>query len=276
MKRTKPTKQHRTLGEPSFPDRCSGSATCCFIEGVLPPCSSFANGAATFELAPGLAIAYNEACRLTDRVLFRHLFLMNPSLLSLHLVPRHAWLLAAALLAFACCLLTQHMPIEWGYENSLVENIQLVVLAGGVFLCATANNHRTFYQLAAFIVVLFMLREVSFGRTIFFPVEGQVNTFYKWKELPYGWLAHWVIGAYITALVFFFLRHRLWNDLREILLSKAIPVWGCLFMLVGAGLTAMEEDVFHDYVAEEIGELGMYLSFVYLLLNYTRRTATTH
>lgn len=196
---------------------------------------------------------------------------MNPPLLTLQLTPRRALFPAAAAATFIACFFSSSMPQEWGYENSLIENLQLAVLSIAVILCSTAHNHRRFYHLAAFVVLLCMLREVSFGRTIFFPVEGQVDTFYKWKEIPYGWLAHWVIGGYIAAMVFFFLRHRLWNSVLEILQSKAIPVWGCLFLLIGAGLNTIEEEVFHDYVAEEIGELGMYLSFVYLVLDYTRR-----
>lgn len=199
---------------------------------------------------------------------------MNSPLFSLHIVPRQAILLAAAAIVFIACFFTSGMPLEWGYENSLIENLQLAVLAAAALLCITASNHRRFYRLAAFVVLLCMLREVSFGRTIFFPVEGQADTFYKWKEIPYGWMAHWVIGGYVTALVLFFLRHRLWIAGLEILQSKAIPIWGCLFLLIGAALNTVEEEVFHDYVAEEIGELGMYLSFVYLVLVYTRRPAT--
>lgn len=199
---------------------------------------------------------------------------MEYPLLSFYPDRRWALLLAAALLSFVACLFTDKMPMEWGYENSLIENMQMAVLAVGVVFCATSRNHRSFYHLAAFVVLLCMLREVSFGRTIFFPVEGKVDTFYKWKEIPYGWLAHWVIGAYMAALLAFFVSLSLWKSLWEILQQKSFPVWGGLLMLIGALLNTVEEELFHDYVAEEIGELGMYLAFVYLIAVYTRRPET--
>lgn len=199
---------------------------------------------------------------------------MNPPLLSFRLDTRWLFLLALSLLSFVACLFTDRMPLEWGYENSLVENIQMAVLAGALVLCATARNHRCFYRFAAAVVLLLMLREVSFGRTIFFPVEGQVDTYYKWKEIPYGWLAHWVIGAFMAAMAAVFILKRLWKSLWEIVQQKAFPVWGVVLMAFGVVLTSAMEKVFHDIVAEEVSELGMYLAFAYLVAVYTRRPET--
>lgn len=199
---------------------------------------------------------------------------MNPPLLSFRLDTRWLFLLALSLLSFVACLFTDRMPLEWGYENSLVENIQMAVLAGALVLCATARNHRCFYRFAAVVVLLLMLREVSFGRTIFFPVEGQVDTYYKWKEIPYGWLAHWVIGAFMAAMAAVFILKRLWKPLWEIVQQKAFPVWGVVLMGFGVVLTSAMEKVFHDIVAEEVSELGMYFAFAYLVAVYTRRSET--
>lgn len=195
---------------------------------------------------------------------------VNTPLLSFRLDIRWLPLLVAAVAAYIACCFTDRMPIEWGYENSLIENIQMAVLAAAGVFCATARNHRGFYRFAVFVVLLLMLREVSFGRTIFFPVEGQVDTFYKWKEIPYGWLAHWIIGAYMAGmgLVFLFKGH--WKSLWDIVRRKAYPFWGILVMLIGLVLTSLNERTFHDCVAEEISELGMYLAFLYLVAVYTR------
>ncbi|MCQ2364860.1 MAG: hypothetical protein MJ051_04840 [Akkermansia sp.] len=201
---------------------------------------------------------------------------MDSSLLSFRIDWRWSPLLVAASAAFVACAFPDRMPLEWGYENSLIENIQLGVMLFGVALCATAKNRRSFYRFAAFVVLLCLLREVSFGRTVFFPVEGQTDTFRKWKEIPCGWLAHWGIAAYIAGLTVFFVSRRLWKSLWEIVRAKSFPVWGFLLMLAGALLNTVEEAVFHDYVAEEIGELGMYLAFVYLLAVYTRRPEYTN
>lgn len=197
--------------------------------------------------------------------------LMDPSLFSFRVERRWLPLLMAALFAFVACLYTHKMPEEWGYENSPIENAQMVVLTVGAGLCATARNHRSFYRLSFFVMLLFLLREVNFGRAVFFPVEGQPNTFYKWQDIPYGWLAHWLIGAYIAALAVYFVCRKLWISLWEILRVKAFPVWGILFMVIGAVLNFGEEMILEDYVAEEIAELGMYFAFIYLVAVYTRR-----
>lgn len=50
------------------------------------------------------------------------------------------------------------------------------------------------------------------------------------------------------------------------LAAAAAAVVACIFTA-----RMLEEEVFHDYEAKGIGEPGMYLSFVYPVLVYTRR-----
>lgn len=196
---------------------------------------------------------------------------MNPPLFSFSLNHRQACLPALALVLFLLCPLTVDMPEEWGYENSWIENVQLAVLVGIILLCVTAKAHRSFYCCCAGLVLLLMLREVSYGRTIFFPIEGHPNEFYKWKQIPYGWMAHWLIGLYITAMVGWFLLQRHWETLFALLKEASFPFWGILFAIIGMVLNTWEEFARHNSVGEETAELGMYLSFAYLAAVYTRR-----
>lgn len=200
---------------------------------------------------------------------------MNRSFLSFRLAGPWALLLLLSLLMMAACGFTAQMPVEWGYENSLVENVQMAVLAGSFLLCLTARSHVAFYRLAAFVVLFLMLREISFGRTIFFPVEGKVDTFYKWKEIPYGWLAHWVVGAYLAALGLVFVLRCHWRSVRAILCELEFPVWGIALTVAAACVGRYAEAHLHDAVAEEIAELGMYLAFTYVVAVYTRREETS-
>lgn len=197
--------------------------------------------------------------------------MMNPPLFSFSVNIRQAVLLLSSLLLFLLCPFTEDMPVEWGYENSWIENVQLIVLAGIVMLCATAKIHRSFYGCCAGVVLLLLLREVSFGRTIFFPIEGHPNEFYQWKQIPHGWMAHWVIGFYIAALAGWFLRHRHWRTLFTLIKEASFPLWGILLAIAGMVLNTWEEFARHNSVGEETAELGMYLAFAYLAMVYTRR-----
>ena len=99
-----------------------------------------------------------------------------------------------ALLIIPCIL---YLPEKYGYENGLLENLQLIALLFGFILCLSYQkiknkqnkdneNEKTeidqsmikFFKFAALVIVILFLREINCGRTIFFPVPGEVNTLY--------------------------------------------------------------------------------------------------
>lgn len=161
-------------------------------------------------------------------------------------------------------------PAEWGYENALPENLQLVLLAMAAVLCCKAKHDGPLYIWAAALICFLMLREISFGRTIFFPVEGEVNRFYPWREIAYGWLAHWAVGVYVAVLVLSFFVCRLWRPLAALLLRRKFPFWPLSLLLVAICCTVAAEKGFHNAVAEELAEIAMYGSLAYLAAVYTR------
>lgn len=167
--------------------------------------------------------------------------------------------LAVALLVVPCVMF---LPEQYGYENGLLENLQMVVLFLGVYLAVKSKVNKQFFYFAAMVLVILILREVNCGRTLFFPVPDTVNTFYGWKDIKYGWLAHPLYGAYMAYVAFYFFKNKLFVDLWAFLSKIKLPVWNILLMLLGMGLGLYAEKVTHNFVFEEITELLFYVSLV--------------
>ena len=73
------------------------------------------------------------------------------------------------LLTLPACL---WLPIEYSYENHLIENFQLVVILAIFIICIKAKNDKTFFNTLALVMVILFLREINCGRTVFFHVPG--------------------------------------------------------------------------------------------------------
>ena len=140
-----------------------------------------------------------------------------------------------ALLVVPCVMF---LPQRYGYENGLLENLQMVVLFLGVFLAIKSKVNKKFFYFAAMVLVILILREVNCGRTLFFPVPGVENAFYSWKEIKYGWLAHPLYGLYMAYVGFYFIKNKLFVDL---LLKKSLR--GSYLVLNGAGDEARTRDI---------------------------------
>ena len=194
---------------------------------------------------------------------------MNPLTFTLR---TEKWLLISLLILLTCTA-APLMPEEWGYENSWIENAQMLVMASGLVLLMTAKNHQHLYRFGALVLLLLMMREVSFGRTIFFAVPGKVNTFYKWKEIPYGWMAHILVGVYIALMVAYFVWTKVYREFWRVLTGIRIPVVTLLMMLL-AMATVISAERLHlagtGEVVEEVAELSLYFSLVILIYSYTR------
>ncbi len=174
----------------------------------------------------------------------------------------HTAALVAIVVAVLCVPLGAYLPVEYGYENGLVENVQMAVLGLGVYFCLRAGNHRQFFVVVALVLVMLMLREVNCGRTLFFAKPGTVNEFYKWCEIPYGWVARAMFGLYISGVTAFFLWKRLYLQMRVVLGQVSVPVWNVLLMVVGGVLGICGERVMNNMTVEEFAELGLYVALV--------------
>ena len=112
------------------------------------------------------------------------------------------------------------MPIEYGYENGLLENLQLIALFIAAIFAFRSKIDKKFFYFVILVISILLLREVNCGRTIFFPVPDTVNEFYRWSEIKYGYLAHPIYGLYMTLVGIYFLKNKLfvtlWRKLKDI------------------------------------------------------------
>ena len=156
-----------------------------------------------------------------------------------------------------------------GYENGLLENIQMAILFAGCWLEMRGSIDK---KLACFITMLLgiiILREVNYGRTLFFPIPGQENAFYSWKDIKYGYLAHPIFGLYIAWVVIYFFKNKLflllWRYIREV----RIPVWSVLLTALGGILSLYTDKAVHNYVFEEMSEVLLYTGLLGLIWLYS-------
>lgn len=171
-----------------------------------------------------------------------------------------------ALLIVPCVMF---LPERYGYENGLLENIQMVVLFAGCFIAMRSKVDKKFFYFVTMVLAILMLREVNCGRTLFFAVPGEVNSFYSWKEIKYGWLAHPIYGAYMTYVGIYFLYNKLFLNLWDKIRNVRFPIWDVIFMLTGMTLGLYAEKVAHNMVFEEITELLFYTGLVGIIYLYS-------
>jgi len=169
------------------------------------------------------------------------------------------------LLIIPCVLF---LPDSYGFENGLLENLQMFVLLLCVIFAYKAKENKTFFHFAILVIIIIALREVNCGRTLFFPIPGEVNAFYSWKQIKYGYLAHPLYGLYMAYTAFFFLKHKLYLDTVEFLKTIKLPIWNIILMLVGLTLGLYAEKATNNYVFEEISELLFYVSLAGIIYHY--------
>lgn len=156
------------------------------------------------------------------------------------------------------------LPIEYAYENSPIENAQMLVLLACFIACLQAKTDKKFYICVALLCTILMLREVNCGRTVFFPKEGAVNEFYSWKELEYGYLAHPLYGLYMGATALYFLLSRSYKVLWGYVLHAKIAVWLWL-CIIGCSVLVVLCEKLGASMMEEAGESVVYVAFLALI-----------
>lgn len=170
-----------------------------------------------------------------------------------------------------CMILAYTLPESMGGKNSVPEYLQLLLLFIGTIMAFRANNHQTLFRFAGFVLIFLLLREINYGRTLpCFADPNDPNKFKKWKEIPYGWLAHVLVGIYLAVLLLYFLCKKLWRDVWELLTQRRIPLWETSVMVVTAVCAQLTERIVHNDFLEEFFELSFYTAFMCLLWRYTR------
>ena len=179
--------------------------------------------------------------------------------------------LITILALIACCIFVKLAGIVEIYENSLLENMQLIPLILGSIVCFRAKNHKIFFGFIALILILAFLRELSYGRVIFCAMPDNPHEFYKWSHYKYGWLAHVLIGVYIAGSVLWALINKIWVEAIDVFKNVRIPVMTFLIVFCAIGVQIYSEKSLHSTIIEETAELIIYCTALSLALIYTNK-----
>ncbi len=174
------------------------------------------------------------------------------------------------LTALAIIPCNMFLPERFGYENGLLENIQMFCLFTGLYFAFTARTEKKFFIFAGLVLTILMLREVNCGRTLFFPIPGEVNAFYSWNQIKYGYLAHPLFGLYMASTAVYFLWNKLFVNLWNIIKKIKFPIWNVLLMILGMFLSWYTEHTMDNEILEEISELLFYVSLIGIIYLYSR------
>lgn len=176
-----------------------------------------------------------------------------------------------ALIGLVACMVSGiWIPQQCCEENGIVENLQLATMVAGVTVCCFAGKYREFFYWCAAVMLMLLLREISCGRTLFLMHPGSTSTFYKWREVPYGWLVHVVYGVFIAGVVLWFIFRRLYRSMLKLLNERPLPMWTLIIFVLDAGVAFFLERSKLSIKWEELFELSMFISLLVCICYYSR------
>jgi len=179
---------------------------------------------------------------------------------------------------FLCLPLSLAAPVEWGWENGVVENVQVVVLLAGLFFAFQAWRHGPKGDAATLALCLLPVwllltgRELSWGSVFLDPLGfGPDGPIYSSRVLPYRPLVPPLAGLMLLGSLYLAWRQRLHRFVLHLVASGRFP-WMSIVLVLGAALgsTAGEGHLpafaqhllDHSLVLEEMSEAVGYLAMV--------------
>ena len=172
--------------------------------------------------------------------------------------------------ALVCLICGFMLPDSFGDKNSPIENVQMLVVAIGLYVTCTAKDRKCLYVFASLCLFFILAREVNYGRTLFiFADPEDPNKYPKWKDMEYGWVAHLCVGLYMAWLLVYFFWRKVWKEVWEVLRTVRIPAWDLVFAICGM-LTGVAFESLHNCLSEELGEVVLYVGGVGILYLYSR------
>ena len=147
------------------------------------------------------------------------------------------------------------------FENTTLENTQLIFLFAGFVACFFAKKNKTLFNFVAMVLFLMFMREISYGRV--FIDETQI-VFNKH-------LAHTLVGVYIGIGALYALVKKIWVDIIDIFKRIKFPVWTFLGCVISVLLQLISEEFWHNSVIEETAELVLYAFIFAFVLIYLKQ-----
>lgn len=159
------------------------------------------------------------------------------------------------------------LPEKYGYENSLIENIQMIVLFICMYFSIKAKNSKKFFWILTLFVIIMLLREINCGR-VFFPIPGKVNTFYHWEDIKYGFIVGPIYESFIGISIIIALWNKVYETIFSMLTKTRLPIWNIVFAVIGLFGSTYIDKHFDSCVLEEMVELLMYVAICGIIYLY--------
>lgn len=173
--------------------------------------------------------------------------------------------------------LIKFMPDKWAWENSYVENAQILILLTGFLISANnvkkskkINTKKAWFSICAGLLLM-TGRELNWGR-VFFPKYIEPNgyaVFYDMKDIPGHEIINILIGICIFAAVLGIIFYVPWKKIMILLPRKLVGLFLIFFILTylenRVGLSSEWEKI----KMEELSEVGVYFLFDILILYYS-------
>lgn len=168
------------------------------------------------------------------------------------------------------------LPVEWSFENGLIENAQIVVLLGGIILILSVRSSMKWFQrFFAAGLLLIVFRELSWGR-VFFPtgMEKLGPVFVSMKDYEYRLPVYIFLAAYISTMLFMLIY---FVPVKKILAAPqpwelfTVMVSAIIFSSIGEHTHLLDRTC--GQIFEELNELILYATLPVAALYYCRGDA---
>ncbi|MEE3453319.1 hypothetical protein [Dialister sp.] len=180
----------------------------------------------------------------------------------------HKGLVILAVCAVLCFIPLLFTDPSFAWENGPLEMAQNVVLFFETCLFlyfyrgAKGSRYQGLWLTTAGLFLILFGRELSWGRVFFFKEMASYGpAFYSLREIPYGFLVNWVVGALMLLTLFGLFRYVPWRAIGKEIPKPWILMILVIFMAVLSSL-GDKEKILHtvfDQTIEEYAELLMYI-----------------
>lgn len=181
------------------------------------------------------------------------------------------WILFAGVLA--SYFISPYLPLSWGWENNLLEWLQVIILSVGFVLNfkwyqdakATDNSSAPLFLASTLPLWLLMIgRELSWGRVFypsgFNPIEGP--TFLSLAQLPYGAIVNPLLAIIIVVWLFVVIKYGLYKIPYQLLQERRFPTSELIIAVLALVIAGIGEKQLHLPAMEEFDECIAYLGLV--------------
>lgn len=179
-------------------------------------------------------------------------------------------LLLGVLLSYFISL---YLPVEWGWENSLLEWLQVAILVLGLVLnyawwqeakLANKLSNVRFLAWATPLWLLMIARELSWGRVFYASGFDAVNgpSFVRLAQLPYGSLVNPLIAVIIIVWLYAVIKYALYKIPYQLIKERLFPITELVITVLAFVAADIGEHKLHLQTMEEFNECLAYLGLI--------------